>query len=268
MTSRDRNAPIGIFDSGFGGLTVMRAVVDQLPHEDIVYLGDTARAPYGTQSLASVREFALECLDHLYERGVKMLVIACNTASSAVLHDARERYDVPLVEVITPAASTAARVSRGGHLGVICTTSTARSGAYADALAAVPGIQLRTRPCPQFVDYVERGITSGPEIERVARGYLRPLQEAGIDTLILGCTHYPLLVGVISYVMGEGVTLVSSSDACARAVYRRLTDGGLVNDQPDDGTRRFLTTGQPEHFRSIGERLMGRGFIESVGQFL
>ncbi|WP_228489055.1 glutamate racemase [Raineyella fluvialis] len=268
MTTRDRTAPIGIFDSGFGGLTVMRAVVDQLPHEDIVYLGDTARAPYGTQPLASVREFALECLDHLYDRGVKMLVIACNTASSAVLHDARERYDVPVVEVITPAASTAARVSRDGEVGVICTTSTARSGAYADALAAVPDVHLRTRACPQFVDYVERGITTGPEIQRIARGYLRPLQDAGVDTLILGCTHYPLLTGVISYVMGDGVTLVSSSDACARAVYRTLTDQDLLNDQSGLGTRAFLTTGQPEQFRSIGERLMGQGLIESVGQFL
>ncbi|MPM90741.1 Glutamate racemase [bioreactor metagenome] len=132
----------------------------------------------------------------------------------------------------------------------------------------MPDVQLRTRGCPQFVDYVERGITSGPEIQRVARGYLRPLQEAGIDTLILGCTHYPLLIGVISYVMGDDVTLVSSSDACARAVYRQLTDRAMVNDQPDVGSRTFLTTGQPADFRSIGERLMGRGFIESVGQFL
>lgn len=268
VTTPDQRAPIGIFDSGFGGLTVMRAVVDQLPDEDIVYLGDTARAPYGTQTLAAVREFALECLDHLYERGVKMLVIACNTASSAVLHDARERYDVPVVEVITPAARTAAGVTRTGHVGVICTPSTARSGAYSDALAAVPDVHLRTRPCPQFVEYVERGVTSGPEIERVARGYLRPLQESGVDTLILGCTHYPLLTGVISYVMGDDVSLVSSSEACARAVYRKLTDSGMVNDNKEVGTRTFLTTGQPEQFRSIGERLMGKGFIESVTQFL
>jgi glutamate racemase len=268
VTNRDPRAPIGIFDSGFGGLTVMRAVVDQLPDEDIIYLGDTARAPYGPQPLAYVREFALECLDHLYERGVKMLVIACNTASSAVLHDARERYDVPVVEVITPAASTAAGVTRSGDIGVICTASTARSGAYSDALAAVPDIHLATRSCPQFVEYVERGETSGPEIERVARSYLRPLLERGIDTLILGCTHYPLLTGVISYLMGDGVSLVSSSDACARAVYRKLTDTGLVNDSGEVGSRQFLTTGQPEQFRSIGERLMGKGFIESVEQFL
>lgn len=268
VTIPDQSAPIGIFDSGFGGLTVMRAVVDQLPDEDIIYLGDTARAPYGTQTLAAVREFALECLDHLYERGVKMLVIACNTASSAVLHDARERYDVPVVEVITPAASAAAGVTRSGNIGVICTASTARSGAYADALAAVPEVHLRTRPCPQFVEYVERGVTSGPEIERVARSYLRPLQEGQIDTLILGCTHYPLLTGVISYIMGDTVSLVSSSDACARAVYRRLTDNRLVSASSEIGRRQFLTTGQPQQFRSIGERLMGKGFIESVEQFL
>ncbi len=268
VTSRDSHAPIGIFDSGFGGLTVMRAVVDQLPHEDILYLGDTARAPYGQQTLEAVREFALECLDHLVDLGVKMLVIACNTASSAVLHDARQRYRVPVVEVILPAATRAARATRSGNIGVICTAATARSGAYADALTAVPGVRLTTKACPQFVDFVERGITSGPEIERIARAYLQPLAEGRIDTLILGCTHYPLLTGLISYVIGDDVTLVSSADTCAQEVYRRLAGTGMVNDQSAMGRRRFMTTGQPEMFRSIGERLMGPGFVDRVEQFL
>lgn len=268
VSTLDKRAPIGIFDSGFGGLTVMRSVVDLLPREDIIYVGDTARAPYGQQMLADVREFALECLDHLYELGVKMLVIACNTASSAVLHDARERYDVPVVDVILPAARRAVGATSTGDIGVICTAATARSGVYADAVAAVPQVNLRTRACPQFVDYVERGVTSGPEIERVAQGYLRPLIESNVDTLILGCTHYPLLGGVLSYIMGEEVTLVSSSDACAREVYRVLRDMDLISDDPEEGTRRFFTTGQPEQFRSIGERLMGKGLIESVEQFL
>lgn len=246
----------------------MRAVTDQLPREDIIYLGDTARAPYGQQTLADVREFALECLDHLYELGVKMLVIACNTASAAVLRDARERYDVPVVEVILPAARKAVGSTRTGEIGVIATAATARSGTYADAVAAVPSVTLRTRAAPQFVDFVERGITSGPEIERVARGYLRPMIEAGVDTLILGCTHYPLLTGVISYIMGDAVTLVSSADACAREVFRELTEMDLLNDSEEMGIRRFLTTGQPELFRSIGERLMGPGWINQVEQFL
>ena len=182
----DTEAPIGIFDSGFGGLTVARAVIDQLPHEDIVYLGDTARAPYGEQPIADVREFALECLDHLMDQGVKMLVIACNSGSAAVLRDARERYPVPVVEVILPAARRAVAATRTGRVGVICTEATATSLAYDDAFAAAPQISLHTAACPRFVAFVEAGITGGPELLACAEQYLRPLQEADIDTLILG----------------------------------------------------------------------------------
>lgn len=257
--------PIGVFDSGFGGLTVARAIVDQLPHENMLYLGDTARAPYGDLPIAMVREYALESLDHLVNRGVKALVIACNSASSAVLPDARERYDVPVIEVILPAARRAASATRSGEVGVVCTQATATSGSYADALAATQ-VHLHTQPCPLFVRYVEAGITSGPELLDVARGYLAPLQEVGIDTLILGCTHYPLLTGVISYVLGDGVTLVSSADECAKAVFAALTAQDLLRDEAGPGRRQFLTTGQPEQFAGIGARLMG-GFVSDVEQF-
>ncbi len=259
------DAPIGVFDSGFGGLTVARALRDQLPGEDMVYLGDTARAPYGTKSLGEVREYALECLDYLAGTGVKALVIACNSASSAVLRDARERYDVPVVDVILPAARRAARATRTGRVGLICTTATATSGSYDDALIAVPGVQLITQPCPLFVDYVEAGITTGPELMEVARGYLLPLRESGIDTLILGCTHYPLLSGVISYVIGDEVSLVSSAEECAKEVFATLTDAGLLQVQPRESRLQFLTTGNPELFAGIGRRLMG-GFVEGVDQ--
>lgn len=265
MTDAPLDLPIGIFDSGFGGLTVARAIVDQLPNEDVVYLGDTARAPYGTKTIPEVREFALECLDHLMDRGVKALVIACNSASSAVLRDARERYDVPVVEVILPAARRAVRASRTGRIGVICTEATATSQSYEDAMAAVPGIELVTSPCPLFVDYVEAGVTGGPELLAVARGYLAPLQREGVDTLILGCTHYPLLSGVISYVMGDGVTLVSSADECAKETFTVLTDTGLVHDVPRRASREFLTTGNAERFEKLGRRLMG-GFVSDVEQ--
>ena len=204
------DAPIGIFDSGYGGLTVARAVLDQLPHESIAYFGDTARAPYGPRPIAQTREFALECLDRLVERGVKALVIACNTASAAVLHDARERYDVPVIEVIRPAVRRAAAATRNDRVGVISTRGTHQSGAYTDAFAAAPHVQVSSQPCPRFVEFVEAGTTSGPELLGVAREYLAPVQGRGVDTLILGCTHYPLLTGVISYVMGDNVTLVSS----------------------------------------------------------
>ncbi len=261
------NLPTGIFDSGFGGLTVARAVVDQLPNEDIIYLGDTARAPYGPKSIPEVREYALESLDYLYNMGVKALVIACNSASSAVLRDARERYQVPVIEVILPAARRAVKATKTGRVGVICTEATAMSRSYDDAVAAVPGVELVTQPCPLFVQYVEAGITGGPELLEVARGYLAYLQKVGIDTLILGCTHYPLLTGVISYVLGDEVTLVSSADECAKEVYQTLTDLELTLAGPRKVSRRFLTTGSPELFEGIGRRLMG-GFVEEVEQIV
>ncbi len=259
------DAPIGVFDSGFGGLTVARAILDQLPGEDMIYLGDTARAPYGTKSIPEVREFALECLDYLAEQDVKALVIACNSASSAVLRDARERYDVPVIDVVLPAARRAVRVSRQGRIGLICTTATATSRSYDDALAAVPDVDLVTMPCPRFVDFVEAGITGGPELLQVAREYLLPLREAGVDTLILGCTHYPLLAGVISYVIGEDVTLVSSAEECAKQAFAALTDLDLLHPAPRTARQRFLTTGSPELFEGVGSRLLG-GFVHEVEQ--
>jgi glutamate racemase len=261
-------APIGIFDSGFGGLTVARAVIDLLPYEDIVYLGDTARCPYGDKPIAEVREYALECLDHLVEQGVKALVIACNAASAAVLRDARERYAVPVVEVISPAARRAAAATRNGRVGVICTEATATSQAYDDAFAAAPTITLSTVACPRFVPFVEAGITGGPELLAAARDYLAPLAgPGGVDTLVLGCTHYPLLTGVISLVLGEQVTLVSSADEGAKAVYAELTRRGLTHGEPRPSTHRFLTTGNPEAFERLGARLLN-GLVSDVEQFV
>ena len=169
------DAPIGIFDSGFGGLTVARAVLDQLPHEPVLYLGDTARQPYGPKPIGEVREYALECLDHLVDQGVKALVIACNSASAAVLRDARERYPVPVVEVIHPATRRAVAATRTGRIGVICTRATADSMAYDDAFTAAPHVTLHTQACPRFVEFVEAGVTSGPELMAVAHEYLDPL---------------------------------------------------------------------------------------------
>lgn len=248
--------PIGIFDSGFGGLTVARSVIDQLPHESILYVGDTARQPYGSKPIGEVREYALECLDHLVEEGVKALVIACNSASAAMLRDARERYDVPVVEVIYPATRRAVAASRSGRIGVICTRATAESLAYDDAFAAAPHVDLFTRACPAFVDFVERGITAGDELNAVTHRYLDPLVAEGIDTLILGCTHYPLLTGAISYVMGDRVTLVSSAEECAKDVYKLLVRKGLVRNAGDP-EYRFLTTGDPDDFETIGRRFLG-----------
>ena len=252
------DAPIGIFDSGYGGLTVARAVLDQLPHESVAYFGDTARAPYGPRPIAQTRELALECLDRLVDHGVKVLVIACNTASAAVLHDARERYDVPVVEVIRPAVRRAAAATRNGRVGVVSTRGTHQSGAYLDAFAAAPQLDVTSVPCPRFVELVEAGVTSGPEVIALARDYLAPLVARDVDTLVLGCTHYPLLAGAISYVMGERVTLVSSADETAKDVYRVLADTDALRPAhlppPSHG---FTTTGDAGSFRELARRFLG-----------
>jgi glutamate racemase len=203
-----------------------------------------------------VREYALECLDHLYEQGVKALVIACNSASAAMLRDARERYDVPVVEVILPATRRAVAATRTGRIGVICTRATAESMAYDDAFAAAPHVELTTQPCPRFVDFVEAGVTGGDDLLAAAHGYLDPLSRAGVDTLILGCTHYPLLTGAISYVMGDDVTLVSSAEECAKDVYKMLTATGLMRPSGEP-TYTFATTGATEEFETIGRRFLG-----------
>jgi glutamate racemase len=252
------DAPIGIFDSGVGGLTVARAILDQLPHEQVIYVGDTAHVPYGPKPIADVRRYALDCLDHLVDEGVKLLVIACNSASAACLHDARERYRVPVIEVIRPAVRRAVAATRNGQVGVIGTVATVNSRAYDDAFAAAPQVTVHSAACPQLVDFVERGITSGRPLLGLASTYLAPLQRAQVDTLVLGCTHYPLLAGLLGLVMGDGVTLVSSADETAKDVYRILTERDLL--RPDDApppVHRFLATGDPEPFARLAHRFVG-----------
>src|SRR5699024_8196279 len=213
MITPTPTAPIGIFDSGVGGLTVARAVIDQLPDEDIVYVGDTENTPYGPKPIAEVRRLALTIMDELVDAGVKLLVIACNSATAAVLRDARERYtkaySIPVGEVIQPAVQRAVTSTQNGRVGVIGTEATIASGAYEDMFAAAPQLQITSSAAPRFVEYVERGITTGPELIALAEQYLAPFKHSDVDTLILGCTHYPLLAGVISYVMGENVNLVT-----------------------------------------------------------
>lgn len=252
------DAPIGIFDSGVGGLTVARAILDQLPHEHIVYLGDTAHLPYGNKPIADVRRYTLDCLDRLVDEGVKILVLACNTASAACLHDARERYSVPVVEVIRPAVRRAVATTRNGRVGVIGTKATITSGAYTDALAAAVHVRVTGAACPQFVEFIERGVTSGRVLLGLASSYLEPLQRADVDTLILGCTHYPLLAGLIGLVMGENVTLVSSADETAREVYRVLTELDLF--RPDSAIppqHSFQSTGEAATFARLAQRFLG-----------
>ena len=253
------DAPIGIFDSGVGGLTVARAIRAQLPRESFVYIGDTAHSPYGPKPIADVRRYGLEVLDTLVDQGVKMLVIACNTASSAMLRDARERYDVPVVEVIGPAVRRAISTTRNGRIGVIGTVGTIGSRAYQDMLEVNESLSVFAAACPRFVEFVEAGITDTPEVLRVAEEYLSPLREAGVDTLVLGCTHYPFLRGAIGYVMGEGVALVSSDDETAGDVYRQLVRGDLLA-RPDTRPRYVYeaTGASADDFTVLANRLMGQ----------
>jgi glutamate racemase len=255
----DLDAPIGIFDSGVGGLTVARAVIDQLPAERVVYVGDTANGPYGPLRIADVRRHALAIGDALMERGVKALVVACNTASAACLADIRERYPVPVVEVLRPAVRRAVAATRTGRIGVIGTRATIASGAYTDAFAAAHDVEVTAVACPRFVDFVERGMTSGRQVLGLAQSYLEPLQRAHVDTLVLGCTHYPLLAGLLQIVLGPDVTLVSSADETAKDLVRVLMDHDIARDPggPAPGPHEFLATGDPEPFRRLGRRFLG-----------
>jgi glutamate racemase len=253
---QEKNAPIGVFDSGVGGLTVARAIAYQLPGERLRYVGDTANSPYGPLPIAEVRRHALGIADELVAGGVKMLVLACNTASAACLRDARERYDIPVVEVVVPAVRRAVSSTRSGRVGVIGTVGTVRSRAYDDAFAAAPHIQLTSAPCPRFVDFVERGITSGRQILGLAQAYLEPLQQADVDTVVLGCTHYPLLTGVLQIVMGNDVTLVSSAEETAKDVVRLLTELDLLADN-EEPQHELLATGPAEPFARLARRFLG-----------
>ena len=254
----DVDAPIGMMDSGVGGLTVARAVLDQLPHESLHYVGDTAHSPYGPKSIAEVRSYALAVMDELVDSGVKALVIACNSASAACLRDARERYDVPVVEVVLPAVRRAVAATRNGQVGVIGTVATITSGAYQDAFAAAPGVTVTAAACPRFADFVERGVTSGRQLLGLAESYLAPLNAAGVDTLVLGCTHYPMLTGLMSVVMGDQVTLVSSAEETAKDVYRVLLSNNLL--RPDDAPpprHVFRATGEVDSLTRLGPRFLG-----------
>ncbi|WP_026930668.1 glutamate racemase [Glycomyces tenuis] len=262
------NAPIGIFDSGVGGLTVARAVAEQLPAERLVYVGDTEHVPYGPRPIAEVRKLTLDICDHLVQQEVKALVIACNSASAASLADIRDRYDIPVVEVIRPAVRRALATTRTGRIGVIGTRSTIASGAYLDAFNAVPDVEVSAAACPAFVDFVERGVTTGRQLLGLAQGYLEPLQQSGVDTVVLGCTHYPLLSGLIGLVMGEDVTLVSSADESARELYRVLTERELLAEREEPAQHAFYATGDPEAFTRTARRFLGNLFPNAAAAAL
>jgi glutamate racemase len=249
-----------MFDSGFGGLTVARATIDLLPQEDLVYLGDTARYPYGPRDQAEVRAFALQIAQHLVDRyGIKLLVVACNTATAAALDALASQLDIPVVGVIEHGVRALLEVSDTQRVGVIGTVGTIESGAYQRAITALASdVDLVCCACPGLVEFVERGVTTGPEVSLLATRLLAPVAEADIDALLLGCTHYPYLARVISDVMGPKVVLVSSADETAFALARLLDETGLRNpDRDRAATHRFVSSGDIRAFTALGSRLLG-----------
>lgn len=251
------DAPIGIFDSGVGGLTVTRALLDIMPREEVLYIGDTQHTPYGEKSLKEVRKYSLNIMDKLIEQGVKMLVIACNTASAALANETQKRYQVPVIEVIKPAVNRAKAQTRNGKVGVLGTTATINSQVYQKAFQD-SGIEVYAQACPEFVSYAEAGITGGKKVLETVQKYLNPMQEAEIDTLVLGCTHYPLLTGPISYIMGESVQIVSSSQSAANQIYATLANAELLRDyQEQNPKHRFICTKQSPEFEKLAARIMG-----------
>ncbi|HEV8545899.1 MAG TPA: glutamate racemase [Candidatus Limnocylindrales bacterium] len=277
--------PIGVFDSGVGGLTVLREILRRSPSESTIYLGDNARAPYGTRPDDEVRAFSTEALDALVARDVKAIVVACNTSTAVALGDFRRRYDLPILGVVRPGAVTAALTTRNRRVGVIATPATIRSHAYFSAIKDEnPAVEVYEHATPAFVPLVEAGLLRGPEVEATVGAGLAPLlgerdpsgdfvfplpASARIDTLLLGCTHYPLLMPVIAAVAGEGVAIVDSATATASALSELLAINGLeapgstdVTDARDGPTHVQLTTGDLDGFRSVAERLFGDAFLD------
>ena len=262
----DRQRPIGIFDSGIGGLTVLKEIFDKLPLENTIYLGDTARVPYGSRSPETVMRYSFENTRFLSSKDVKILVIACNTVSSVSLSAVRSSCSVPVVGVIEPGAKAAAAATIKKRIGVIGTEATVRSNAYTRAIHAVdPSIDVFGMPCPLFVPLVEEGWTEGQITEMTAERYLAGMREKDIDTLVLGCTHYPLLKQVISKLMGNGVTLIDSAIETAGEISTILAAKGLLNTSEKQVRHEFYVTDSPQKFLSVGERFLRRT-IENIEQ--
>ena len=263
--------PIGVFDSGIGGLTVVKALIEELPSESIVYFGDTARVPYGTKSKSTIVKFSLENVEFLLRFGVKCIVIACNTSSSWALPTLRKYFKVPIIGVIRPGALAAVRATGNKRVGVIGTNATINSRAYEVAIHRLdPTIKVFSQSCPLFVPLVEEGWLNGVISRQVAEKYLEPMTHQQSDTLILGCTHYPLLASTIQQVLGAGVTLVDSAKQTADEVRGVLVGTDTLSDRRAKPRYRFFVTDEPQHFNQLGHRFLGRliGSVERVNGHL
>lgn len=257
---------IGIFDSGVGGLTVLKEIIKTLPQEDTIYLGDTARVPYGTKSPETVTRYSMEITSFLVSRDIKLLVVACNTASAVSLEALKRKFSIPIVGVIEPGARRAASVTRTGKVGVIGTEGTIRSSAYAKAIKRInPEIEVITRACPLFVPLAEEGWTDNEVARLTAETYLRGIKDAGVDTLVLGCTHYPLLKETIAAVVGKGIRLVDSAEETAHTVAEILRGSDMIRPASEKGNHHYFVTDVPAGFLKVGNRFLG-GALEDVHQ--
>jgi glutamate racemase len=257
-------APLGVFDSGIGGLTVAHAIFARVPGESVVYFGDTARVPYGPKSPETVRRYSGEILQYLLQRGVKMVVVACNTSTAHALDDLRRRSPVPVIGVIEPGAKAAVAATRSGRIGVIGTAGTIASGAYERAIKARrPDAIVISQACPLFVPLIEEGWFDHPATELIAREYLEPLLASEVDVLVLGCTHYPLFKPLLERVLGPGVRLIDSAEETAAEVARELAASGLAADTAHQVTHQFVVSDDEPHVRLISERFLGER-IQSV----
>lgn len=258
VTPLPATAPLAVFDSGIGGLTVAHALFERLPSESIIYFGDTARVPYGPKSPETVRRYSGEILTFLLQRGVKMVVVACNTSTAHALEYLRARSPVPVVGVIEPGARAAVRASATGRIGVIGTAGTIASAAYERAIRAIRAdAEVHTRACPLFVPLIEEGWFDHPATELIAREYLAPLQAARVDALVLGCTHYPLIKPLLARVMGPGVRLIDSAEETAEAVRQDLAARNLLAPATAAGRHHFVVSDDEPHFRAVGARFLG-----------
>jgi glutamate racemase len=259
--------PIGVFDSGVGGLTVLAEIRDRLPYEHAVYFGDTARVPYGVRDPAEVREFAFEIIRYLTDLEVKLVVVACNSASAVALEAAQAEFGVPIVGVIEPGARAAAIETIHRRVGVLATQVTVESGAYRRAVRNLDaGIEVHEQACPEFVPLIERGVVDGPELEGVAKGYLEPLMKRRVDAVILGCTHYPLISAPINRILGPQVRLISSAGQTALEVGRVLSRRGYLRrpaNAEDLGSSTYVCSADPAEFAALGGRFLGEE-IEAV----
>jgi len=254
----NKTSPIGIFDSGIGGLTVAKRIIAMLPNENIVYFGDTARVPYGTKSNETVVEYSYQDAQFLINKNVKLIIVACNTASSVAINKLKEKFSIPIIGTIEPGTHLAIKSTKNGRVGVIGTNATISNKAYSNKLQSLEkNLEIIEKPCPLFVPIAEEGWLDHEATKLIAKEYLQDLKDFGVDTVILGCTHYPLLTGVIQEVMGEGVTLIDSGMAAALEVEDYLTGRGVRNDSNQLGIHQFYVSDLPAKFKSVAERFLG-----------